>query len=134
LREVATLLYRWRDNHLARVGVPTTLQVDWDYLKAITCCWSSCVVSIFDPSLTPSAGVSDANYHVMWIIANLAVLDFDVNDPPSAAAQPPGSAVNGEARRLIEELKGEFAYEALHAATRIAALVSCTPALSRATD
>ncbi|KZT60086.1 hypothetical protein CALCODRAFT_465982 [Calocera cornea HHB12733] len=106
LREVATLLYRWRDNHLVRVGVPTTLQVDWDYLKAITCC------------------VSDANYHVMWIIANHAILDFGIHEPAVSSAQPDIPVADGDATQSIEDLKREIAYEALHAATRISALTS----------
>ncbi|EJT98726.1 hypothetical protein DACRYDRAFT_110626 [Dacryopinax primogenitus] len=106
LREVAALLYRWRDNHLARVGVPTTMQVDWDYLKAITCC------------------VSDANYHVMWIIGHLAILDFDISPGGSNVAQPNTPPVDTDSTRLVQDLKAEFAYEALHAATRISALTS----------
>ncbi len=58
----------------------------------------------------------------MWIIANHAILDFDIRDPAATTSQ--SSVVDGEATRLVEELKREIAYEALHAATRISALVS----------
>jgi len=87
---------------LAKVGVPSNFQAEWDFISAISAC------------------ANDATYHIMWIVMFNALDDFGIKEantrggsPQSGTSQVPGD---------IEMVKKKVLEEALHGALRIAGL------------
>ena len=64
-------LYDWKNEYLAKVGVPRNSQAEWDFISAISACWVLyCPVMhvTWKPDFVRVvAGASDATYHLIWI-------------------------------------------------------------------
>ncbi|KAK7469120.1 hypothetical protein VKT23_003611 [Stygiomarasmius scandens] len=111
LCQFGTALRTWRDNYLARVGVPKTYE-GWDFVTTVSCF------------------ASDAQYHVMWIVLFTAMDDFGVKELNEAyrMGTPPGGNSGGlpvvANKSYIDEVVRKIGEEAVNGALRIAALVS----------
>ncbi|KAG6336063.1 hypothetical protein ID866_3036 [Astraeus odoratus] len=87
-------LVNWRDAHLSKVGVPSTLAPDWDFVTAVSAC------------------ASDAQYHVMWITWFNALDDYGIRE----------ESLSPEEKSQMEAAKSKVFEEALHASLRVSAL------------
>ncbi|KAG9315917.1 hypothetical protein JVU11DRAFT_3568 [Chiua virens] len=87
-------LSKWRDAHLAKVGVPPNLAANWDFVSAVSAC------------------ASDAHYHVIWIALFNAMDDFGVRD----------DSLSPSGMNQVETVKRKVFDEALNASLRISAL------------
>lgn len=88
-------LFQWRDNHLSKVGVPTSLVAGWDFVTAVSAC------------------ASDAQYHVMWIFLFNALEEHGIQEH---------EAVSPGQKSRHESAKQKIFEEALQASLRVSAL------------
>jgi len=115
LESLVATLRRWREEHLAVVGVTSDLQSHGDYVTAVGACSTDCT------------------YHVLWIILSQAIEDYGILEvkqgiqptppPPisSGTFAPIRNAVPSELIHMID-LERAVAKEAVESATRIAGL------------
>jgi len=96
---------QWRDDHLSRIGVPSHLKEEWDFVSAVSAC------------------SSDAIYHVLWIVLCQAVDDFGIREINNVvrSGDPNASIPN---LREMENLRTQVSDEAFHSALRIAGLTN----------
>ncbi|KAF5369556.1 hypothetical protein D9758_002551 [Tetrapyrgos nigripes] len=112
LRQFGTALRTWREDYLARVGVPKTYE-GWDFVTTVSCF------------------ASDAQYHVMWIVLFTAMDDLgirELNEAVRMGTPPGGMSGSGmlmvSNKPYIDEVARKIGEEAVNGALRIAALVS----------
>ena len=108
LRVIIQQLNEWREQYLPRVGVPTDFAAEWDFVAAVSACWS------------------DATFHIMWTILFNALDDRGIRESlgsPGAVGASTALATSSGLQQQIEELKTKVLDEALHGAMRIAGLV-----------
>ncbi|KAH7101631.1 hypothetical protein BKA62DRAFT_618416 [Auriculariales sp. MPI-PUGE-AT-0066] len=120
LRFIMQSLDEWRDQHLARVGMPNFASSDWGFLEAV------------------NMSSHDALYHTLWIVLFNAIEDFSIKELRDAgltvsmtsdapvAAEIPGHSIMLDQILIsqIEEARGKLQSEAGMGALRIAELVS----------
>ena len=121
LRFLITNLNRWRDQHLARFGMPNYANADWGFLEAV------------------NMSSNDALYHIFWVVLFNAVEEFGIKELRDAgltvsmtsdspvASEIPGHSVAALDPVLIgqiEEARGTLQNEAGLGALRIAELVN----------
>lgn len=102
IRSLMEALYHWKAMYLAKVGVPSNFQAEWDFISAISAC------------------ASDATYHIMWIVLFNALDDFGIKDANTRGGSPPNGSSNVPDE--IESIKKKVLDDALHGALRIAGL------------
>ncbi|KAF7985507.1 hypothetical protein HWV62_3717 [Athelia sp. TMB] len=99
LNRYITALSEWRDQYLAKVGLPKNFNTGWDFISVVSSC------------------ASDATFQIMWIILFNALDEVglkEINDMVRSGNSP--DSVQCEA------IKRQIADEALHGALRIAGL------------
>ncbi|KDQ20816.1 hypothetical protein BOTBODRAFT_26832 [Botryobasidium botryosum FD-172 SS1] len=96
---------QWRDDHLSRVGVPSHLKEEWDFVSAVSAC------------------SSDAIYHVLWIVLCQAVDDFGIREINNVVRSGDPNATIPSIHEM-ENLRSQVSEEAFHSALRIAGLTN----------